>query len=395
MPRQLPWKVGGATTKQTSSRSGIATASPASPVPSHPATPAPKAKSESTLASNPSRKPRRSLADTTGIPSARSPSTSPPPEPLREEFMIEGIAHDDQYRMVEDEFLAVAGEFTRHLHAAEYQRLKGLAKSQNAEAIQNISRPVTGEITDLVKRRHAALDTASRQRKGIQKVLGKRAAGNGPGSADEDVPPHRPATLLQGLMDSPRKQTVLLTSVMTGARAGSGHRDAVDATSPSRRGPNTGIVHSNSLAVPEQKHRVPSARLKPGPAPDTDEEDDLDAQPSWPRNPNLKGRPEPDPRTSAKQPAARLPSARTKAGIGDAGNLYLTTGTTRLHTLAQQSIASKEHGRGNGKDEEDDDPLARIRARRAEQKRRRETKAPDSVKELESQAAALNSIPFI
>ena len=104
MPRQLPWKVGGAATKQTPSRT-IATASPApsasrSPAPSsHRPTPTPKPESTP----GPSRKARRSLGLVSGIfpPStqpmsisvtasnanlpARSPSTSPPPEPLKEE----------------------------------------------------------------------------------------------------------------------------------------------------------------------------------------------------------------------------------------------------------------------------------------------------------------------
>ncbi len=36
--------------------------------------------------------------------------------------MIDGLEDDDKYRMVEDEFVATAGTFTAHLHAAEYQR---------------------------------------------------------------------------------------------------------------------------------------------------------------------------------------------------------------------------------------------------------------------------------
>ncbi len=77
--------------------------------------------------------------------------------------MLDGIENDDGYRMVEDEFLSVAGEFTRHLHAAEYQRLKQLAKAQNAETIRNISRPITRTMSDLFKRRQTALSTAASQ----------------------------------------------------------------------------------------------------------------------------------------------------------------------------------------------------------------------------------------
>jgi hypothetical protein len=43
-------------------------------------------------------------------------------------FMKEGLAGDDIWVMVEDEFLATAKAFTAHLHHAEYQRLKALAR---------------------------------------------------------------------------------------------------------------------------------------------------------------------------------------------------------------------------------------------------------------------------
>jgi hypothetical protein len=314
--------------------------------------------------------------------------------------MIEGIDHDDRYRMVEDEFLAVAGEFTRHLHAAEYQRLKGLAKSENAEAIQNISRPVTGEMTDLVKRRHAALATASKQRKGIAKMLaGAQARGNESKNDDDEddneKPARRPATSLQGLMESPRKQSVLLTSV-AGARPGSSHRAAMEA-SPSRRRPSAAVARKSSLDMSDRNHRVPSVRSKPEPTLDSDDDDDLDAQPPWPREPELR-RPEPAARPPARQSSAQVPPARTRPDPSDVGNPFLRAGTTRLQSLAQGDSASKsmELGRSDGKDEEEDDLFARLRARRAEQRRRRETKAQDSnIKTSESQAAALNSIPFL
>ncbi|KAL2153004.1 hypothetical protein VTH82DRAFT_4159 [Thermothelomyces myriococcoides] len=217
MPRQLPWKVGTPARKQAlscpkASASPVPSSTVRSPAPSH--RPTPTTKVEEETPEDKSKRQRRSL----GLFStpARSPSTSPPPEPPKEEyvfvslglwihvdqmlillrFMIEGIDHDDMYRMVEDEFLAVAGEFTRHLHAAEYQRLKRLAKSQNAETIQNISRPVTQEMTDLVKRRHAALNTAARQRKGIVKTLRNRTGGI---NSDEEEQSRRRATSLQGL----------------------------------------------------------------------------------------------------------------------------------------------------------------------------------------------------
>lgn len=138
--------------------------------------------------------------------------------------MREGADKDDRFRMVEDEFLAVAHDFTRHIHAAEYQRLKGLARSQNEETIQNISRPVTGEMTDKVKRRHAALDTAAKQKKALGK---RRVEADSEDDADEKSKRKGVANSLQGLMDSPRKKAVplaLLSSNLGGPMSPSKRR---------------------------------------------------------------------------------------------------------------------------------------------------------------------------
>ncbi|KAK5008112.1 hypothetical protein LTR28_004423, partial [Elasticomyces elasticus] len=95
---------------------------------------------------------------------ARTPSTSPPPAPPDEEsvisekchscpssrdyrFMRDGYAADDMWVMVEDEFLETAQLYTQHLHHAEYQRLKKLAKAQKATDLQPISRPVDQRTT--------------------------------------------------------------------------------------------------------------------------------------------------------------------------------------------------------------------------------------------------------
>lgn len=56
--------------------------------------------------------------------------------------MHPGLSADDIYIMVEDEFHAVAQTFTKHLHHAEYIRLRNAAKDRNASTISNISRPV-------------------------------------------------------------------------------------------------------------------------------------------------------------------------------------------------------------------------------------------------------------
>ncbi|KAK5658301.1 hypothetical protein OQA88_2276 [Cercophora sp. LCS_1] len=125
--------------------------------------------------------------------------------------MIPGPQHDDAYRMVEDEFQSIAHEFTRHLHAAEYQRLRNLAKEQGEQTLRNIERPVVGEMSVLTKRRHAALG----KKRAIAEVLSEEegAVGSvGRGSG------------LQGLMDSPRKSAPVLQSIasFTAGRSFSG-----------------------------------------------------------------------------------------------------------------------------------------------------------------------------
>lgn len=72
--------------------------------------------------------------------------------------MIEGLDNDDAYVMVEDEFLAIAKQFTRHLHQAEYERRKreverennmGIADLNRREAAQRGLQPGSLQATDL------------------------------------------------------------------------------------------------------------------------------------------------------------------------------------------------------------------------------------------------------
>ncbi|EFR02395.1 hypothetical protein MGYG_05392 [Nannizzia gypsea CBS 118893] len=52
---------------------------------------------------------------------------------------LNGLDADDQYIMVEDEFLATARAFTAHLHQAEYTRKKKQAKTENASKVINMT----------------------------------------------------------------------------------------------------------------------------------------------------------------------------------------------------------------------------------------------------------------
>ncbi|KAI8946006.1 hypothetical protein F4801DRAFT_583821 [Xylaria longipes] len=188
----------------------------------------------------------------------RSTSTSPPPEPPQENFMIEGIDGDDRYRMVEDEFLATAQQFTAHLHAAEYKRLKAAAELENAQMIKNISRPVIGRATDLVRIKQERKALIQKQRLATRKL---RRDGSGDESTD-DLNDSWQKQSLYGLMESPSKRTKRLDrlpSAPSVTRAAAGYnRQPSDVVSPSRPKPPppSDTTRGHGLA-----HRIPQPAL--------------------------------------------------------------------------------------------------------------------------------------
>ncbi|KAF4972659.1 hypothetical protein FSARC_808 [Fusarium sarcochroum] len=182
MGRRLPWK--SSTTPSGADKKPSLKAESPRPAPSR--SPNPGTPSVSTKRSR-----RERVVETQD--GARSPSTSPPPEPPPERFMRPGLDHDDRYRMVEDEFLNMAHQFTTHLHRAEYNRLKSLVKHQNADTIREIERPITGAPTLLARQRQETARRIAKQRK----LLGSDAN-------EKDTP--FAGSSLQGLMESPRKE---------------------------------------------------------------------------------------------------------------------------------------------------------------------------------------------
>ncbi|KAI1132392.1 hypothetical protein F5Y10DRAFT_207718 [Nemania abortiva] len=167
----------------------------------------------------------------------RSTSTSPPPEPLQERFMIEGIDGDDRYRMVEDEFLATAQQFTAHLHAAEYKRLKAASEFENAQMIKNISRPVVGRMTNLVNVKQERKTLAEKQRLAARRLRKGTASGDESTETDDTKDSWQQQSLY-GLMESPGKRARRLNglpSATPATRAAAGYqRQASDIVSPSR-----------------------------------------------------------------------------------------------------------------------------------------------------------------
>ncbi|KAH7249013.1 uncharacterized protein BKA55DRAFT_691122 [Fusarium redolens] len=221
MGRKLPWKTSSTPSgpeRKTSVKSESALPTPSRTT--HPDTPSASRKKprrervieaegipNSSLSSQPQRN-RQYYTDAT-----RSPSTSPPPEPPKERFMRPGLDHDDRYRIVEDEFVNMAHQFTLHIHTSEYNRLKNLAKHQNADTIREIERPVVGAPTLFTRQRQEDVRRNAKQRK----LLGN--------DANEKKDSLYAGSSLQGLMESPRKEhkwisTGLADTAATRASAG-------------------------------------------------------------------------------------------------------------------------------------------------------------------------------
>lgn len=260
--------------------------------------------------------------------------------------MIEGLENDDLYRMVEDEFLSTAQQFTAHLHAAEYHRLKVASKSQNADTIRDISRPVVGRMTDLVKKKQDRKTRYEKQKEVIRKA--KANKGQDDDSEDKD---DWPSASLYGLMESPRKQATRLdnlTKVATTTRAAAGFsttRHLSSPITPSR------VIHTLPGAKPVAK---PSLR-------DTSEtEDDEDYNQA---SPPLEIRP----RSSF---TTQLPKPRQTHNATNNSSSHYPTHAIRPTT---QKIAPETTKDANSSDDDvEGDFLARLKRRQEDRNRERE-----------------------
>lgn len=288
--------------------------------------------------------------------------------------MIEGLDNDDRYRMVEDEFFAMAGMFTAYLHRAEYQRLKNQAKSQNAETIANISRPVVGSLTEIARKRQEDVLRRRKQQEALKRVRGD--AGIQDHSADEDDAPWT-GTALQGLMDNSRKEEVPLTRLVWGPptainRPSFTHRNqhrseptrATALASPSPR-LNGG---RRPLATQGQKRSLDETETE------SDDDDDLGA--------GIPGRVQvPTAGSRAAQPTHATPVTRhpqstaatkdTAPRVSHSAPRRRVTESMSTPSKALSSPAVKE-----ASDSEDSDPFTIFKDRRRREKdRKRPTKA--------------------
>jgi hypothetical protein len=167
-------------------------------------------------------------------------------------FMIPGVLNDDRYRMVEDEFLHIAQRFTAHLHRAEYDRLKALAKAQNADTIREIERPIVPDTvpTARTRQRSASRQRALKQRKALA------AAGRGEEdrkAKDDGAKSLVAATGLRGLMEAPRHEGRSVMPAMSASFASSRTRAAAGYS-------------SKALPRQDSRSREPSPSLPPLPS---------------------------------------------------------------------------------------------------------------------------------
>lgn len=196
--------------------------------------------------------------------------------------MLEGYDRDDIYVMVEDEFHAVARSFTKHLHHAEYERFKALAKERNSSTASTISRPVdsiTAMRAETKKKKEAeARDAKNKATLERFRNPAKRQRSDSdisdPEDQDEDSRSWK-GTALQDLMRrGPKKnQTSLigLGGVKSSTRAAAGY-------SKSEKKSASAAARSFDLAPHRASQEKEKTRLSPeSPTSDGTETDDLDA----------------------------------------------------------------------------------------------------------------------
>ncbi|KAI1373261.1 hypothetical protein F4677DRAFT_225806 [Hypoxylon crocopeplum] len=282
----------------------------------------------------------------------RPGSTSPPPEPLPESYMIEGLEHDDLFRMVEDEFLSTAQQFTAHLHAAEYHRLKAVSKSQNANTIKNISRPVVGRMTDLVKIKEERRVRLAKQKAATRKALANKGRNGDHSDSEDDA--WRSASLY-GLMESPRKKAARLdnlTKVATATRAAAGFDGAKSRP-----------LFTTPRPIP--KH-IPGSKLVTKPTPsdaDETEDDDGDLDASIHRIHAIPNRPAPPYTPQLLKPRQAQSITRDSQSLRHPVNV--------VHPAKQntESETTKEVG---SSDDSGGDFLSRLKRRQEDRDRARE-----------------------
>lgn len=180
-------------------------------------------------------------------------------------YINPGFDYDDMYIMVEDEFYAIAQQFTRHLHHAEYIRRKKQAKKMNASVLRDMERPTDGhtEMSKEMLKRKESERLRERQKKGLEPVVRR------PDDTDDDVEEEEVedeeeeregdpwyGTSLHTLMTSPRKNRSLVglerIRSKTRAAAGFGSEVAVAARPGSSSRPSSSSLRAGARLADEE-----------------------------------------------------------------------------------------------------------------------------------------------
>ena len=284
--------------------------------------------------------------------------------------MIDGYDNDDGYIMVEDEFYAMAQEFTQHLHYDEYIRRSKEATAINAATIKDMARPTDGvtPTPDETKRKKISKELLNRQEAGIEQILGKRTADVDADDADEqvndedlfvgtplyDLAMNRKARLLAG---SPRKSST---------RAAAGYSRTGTSFRPYSRG-NVGNSSPPLRSAPgatkqqQRQQQQPSRGAKDNvttvfSGADYDDDDELDL-PAF-RNESATIRPDrkrSPPLLSRDQRPGRVQSGTTS--LGDGKEIRTSSSATDTRNPRQRPSAFTTRERRIPFDDDFDDDL--------------------------------------
>lgn len=290
--------------------------------------------------------------------------------------MLDGWENDDRYRMVEDEFLDVAKEFTQHLHAAEYLRLKAVARNKSSSTISEISRPVVGGMPDATKRKLESIDRAKQQADAVAKLKSERPKDYA--MSDEEVPEPWLGTALHGLMEEPTKKVSTITDVVetdVSTKASRGYKGSKVGRMPSYG------FGSGSDDTDEAPSR-PSARPQQSMETESEEDDDLDGPPvskhtvvSWQRKLPVsptKSRIKREPATEIKA-EPDLPPPRRPYPTSDAASNAASTISTPPNIKHEDDVVELPRTSA--------DILARMAKRRELARRKREREEEDAKKQ--------------
>lgn len=184
--------------------------------------------------------------------------------------------------MVEDEFHAVAQTFTKHLHHAEYIRLRNAARDRNAPTISNISRPVDSITTmrEETRRKKEAEARGVKMKAALESIkVPKRTKGPFDESDISDFEEDRQddpwqGTQLQRFMTTSPKKTLTGLTGLQGVRSHT--RAAAGYSKPEKRPSQPTRLFESTLSSAGASKTVAVAQAASDSSSDT-LDDDLDA----------------------------------------------------------------------------------------------------------------------